>query len=186
MLLGGDEFGRTQMGNNNAYCQDDAISWFDWDGIAEKDRRLTAFVARLIALRRAHPVLRRSRFLHGNEISDNGVKDITWISPEGGEMTLEEWQNRLARCFGLMLNGKAGDYRTPDGQPADDDVLLIVTNAYHDGVPFTLPRIAGGAGWRRCLDTTEPEMTDDEIVHPVGEVFQLPGRSLVLFVCQPA
>ena len=83
MLLGGDEFGRTQTGNNNAYCQDNEVSWFDWEGITEKDRRLTAFVARLIALRKAHPVLRRSRFLHGREVSRNGVKDITWISPRG-------------------------------------------------------------------------------------------------------
>jgi glycogen operon protein len=186
MLLGGDEFGRTQMGNNNAYCQDDAISWFDWEGISDKDRRLTAFVARLIALRRAHPVLRRSRFLHGREVSEDGVKDITWISPKGGEMTLEEWQDRRARCFGLMLNGKAGDYRTPEGEPADDDVLLIVTNAHHDTIPFSLPRVAGGAGWRRRLDTTDPDMVDDDTVHPVAEVVELPGRSLVLFVCQPA
>ena len=133
-------------------------------------------MARLIALRKAHPVLRRSRFLHGSEVSEHGVKDITWISPRGGEMTLEAWHDPLARCFGLMLNGKAGDYRTPDGRPADDDVLLIVMNAYHDMVPFKLPPIAGGAGWRRCLDTTDPEMADDDTVHAVGDVFQLPGR----------
>jgi isoamylase len=186
MLLGGDEFGRVQMGNNNAYCQDNEISWFDWQGIAEKDHRLSAFVARLIALRRAHPVLRRSRFLHGREVSESGVKDITWISPRGGEMTLAEWQDRRAQCFGLMLNGKAGDYRTPEGEPADDDVLLIVTNAHHAAMPFTLPEVAGGAGWWRSLDTTDPDMADDATVHPVGVVIELPGRSLVLLVCQPA
>ena len=160
MLLGGDEFGRTQQGNNNAYCQDNEISWFDWEGITEEGRRLTAFVRRLIALRKAHPVLRRTRFLHGREVSPNGVKDITWIQPDGGEKTAEQWQDRLARCLGLMLNGKAGDYRTPDGQPADDEVLLIVLNAYHDVVPFTLPRIAGGVGWRRLLDTTDPDLAE--------------------------
>ena len=165
MLLGGDEFGRTQRGNNNAYCQDNEVSWFDWEGITPKDRRLTAFVARLIALRKAHPVLRRSRFLHGREVSRNGVKDITWMSPKGGEMTLEEWRDPLTQCLGLMLNGKAGSYRTPDGQPADDDVLLIVMNAYHDIVPFRLPRISGGVGWRRCLDTTDPEPLPDP--HPL-------------------
>jgi glycogen operon protein len=85
-----------------------------------------------------------------------------------------------------MLNGKAGDYRTPEGEPADDDVLLIVTNAHHDAMPFTLPKVAGGAAWRRSLDTTDPEIADDASVHPVGEVVELPGRALVLFVCQPA
>ena len=101
-------------------------------------------------------------------------------------MKLEEWQNPLAQCFGLMLNGEAGDYRTPDGQPADDDVLLIVMNAYHGMVPFKLPQIAGGVGWRRCLDTTDPDMADDPAVHAIGELFQVPGRSLILFICQPA
>ena len=185
MLLGGDELGRTQKGNNNAYCQDNEISWFDWEGITDKDRRLTAFVARLIAMRKAHPVLRRSRFLHGKEVSPNGVKDITWVSPRGGEMTLEAWHDPLAQCFGLMLNGKAGSYRTPDGRPADDEVLLIVMNAHHDTVPFKLPRIAGGVGWYRCLDTTDPEMAHDDALHAIGGVYQLPGRALILFVCQP-
>jgi glycogen operon protein len=85
-----------------------------------------------------------------------------------------------------MLNGKAGDYRTPDGRSADDDVLLIVMNAYHDMVPFRLPRIAGGVGWRRSLDTTDPHMVGDDAVHAVGDVFQVPGRALILFVCHPA
>ncbi|MGH6919446.1 MAG: glycogen debranching protein GlgX, partial [Geminicoccaceae bacterium] len=108
------------------------------------------------------------------------------ISPRGGEMMLEGWHDPLARCFGLMLNGKAGDYRTPDGRPADDDVLLIVMNAHHDMESFKLPRIAGGAGWRRCLDTTEPEMADDDTVHAVGDNFQVPARSLILFICYAA
>jgi glycogen operon protein len=101
-------------------------------------------------------------------------------------MTLEEWHDPLAQCFGLMLNGKAGDYRTPDGRSADDDVLLIVMNAHHDMVRFTLPQIAGGVGWRRCLDTTEPEMADDAVVHALGHVSPVPARSLVLFICHPA
>jgi isoamylase len=186
MLLGGDEFGRTQAGNNNAYCQDSEVSWFDWEGITDKDQRLMAFVSRLIAMRKAHPVLSRSRFLHGREVSANGVKDITWMSPRGGEMTLEAWHDPLAQCFGLLLNGKAGSYRTPDGRPANDGVLLMVMNAYHSTLPFKLPRILGGAGWRRCLDTTDPDMAEDPVVHAIGEVFQLPGRALILFVCQPA
>jgi isoamylase len=186
MLLGGDEFGRTQGGNNNAYCQDNEINWFNWAEIGEQGRVLTGFVRRLIALRKAHPVLRRTRFLHGNERSPAGVKDITWFSPSGREKTAEQWQDRHARCLGLMLNGRAGSYRAPDGRPANDGVLLIVFNAYHDVVPFTLPPITGGAGWRRLLDTTEPALSDDRTLHEVGQPFSVPGRSLVLFACQPA
>ncbi|HLT02563.1 MAG TPA: hypothetical protein VK001_10300, partial [Geminicoccaceae bacterium] len=176
---------RTQWGNNNAYCQDNEITWFDWDGITEEGRALIAFVRRLIALRKAHPVLRRTRFLHGRERSPDGVKDIAWFSPLGGEQTAEQWQNRHARCLGMMLNGRAGSYRTPDGQPADDDVLLIILNAYHDVVPFIMPAIPGGTGWRRLLDTTEPDLEDDPEVHEIGKPYHVPGRSLVLFVCHP-
>ena len=117
MLLGGDEFGRTQLGNNNAYCQDNEINWFDWQAIGEDGRLLIEFTRRLIALRKAHPVLRRTRFLHGREVSEDGVKDITWFSPKGTEKTAAQWQDRLARCLGLMLNGKAGHYRTPRARP---------------------------------------------------------------------
>ncbi|MCC2662675.1 MAG: glgX1 [Geminicoccaceae bacterium] len=186
MLLGGDEFGRTQLGNNNAYCQDNEINWFDWEAIGEDGRLLIEFTRRLIALRKAHPVLRRTRFLHGREVSGDGVKDITWFSPKGTEKTAAQWQDRLARCLGLMLNGKAGQYRTPEGAPADDEVLLIVLNAHHDIVPFTLPATVGGVGWRRVLDTTEAAPSVDPAVHAVGNQFPIPGRSLILFVCQPA
>jgi isoamylase len=98
-------------------------------------------------------------------------------------MTLEEWHDPIAQCFGLMLNGKAGDYRTPEGRSADDEVLLIVMNAYHDMVPFKLPQTAGGVGWRRLLETTDPEMAEDAAVHATGDIFEVPGRSLILFIC---
>jgi glycogen operon protein len=182
MILGGDEFGRTQGGNNNAYCQDNEISWFDWGGIDDDGRALTDFARRLVAFRKAHPVLRRTRFLHGMEKSENGVKDITWIHPSGREMTQEQWHDRLARVIGVMLNGQAGDYHTSEGLPADDDVLLILMNAYQDSVPFILPKVPGGMGWRRLIDTGEPEHVADS-GNPVGmgEPFDLPSRSLVLF-----
>jgi isoamylase len=186
MLLGGDEFGRTQEGNNNAYCQDNEINWFDWEDIGKDGQLLIEFTRRLIALRKSHPVFRRTRFLHGNETSENGVKDITWFSPSGSEKTAAQWQDKLARCLGLMLNGRAGHYRTPEGETADDDVLLIVLNAHHDVVSFILPPIAGGASWRRLLDTTAPELFDDPASHAIGKPFAVPGRSLILFISQPA
>ena len=185
-MLGGDELGRTQNGNNNAYCQDNEVTWLNWEQIPKDAQILTAFVRRLIALRKAHPVLRRTRFLHGRERSPDGIQDITWFSPAGREKTAEQWQDRQARCLGLMLNGRAGSDRTPDGLPAEDDVLLIIFNAYHGVVPFTLPSIPGGSGWRRLLDTSDPELAEDATVCASTQPFSVPGRSLVLFVCQPA
>ncbi|HSA80090.1 MAG TPA: glycogen debranching protein GlgX [Geminicoccaceae bacterium] len=184
MLLGGDEFGRTQLGNNNAYCQDSELSWFDWSGIGPEGERLLAFVRHLIALRKAHPILRRPRFLHGRETSRDGLKDITWLTPQGVEKTESQWRDRAARCIGMLLNGKAGSYRSWDGRPEDDDVLLIVLNAYHDVVPFILPPIAAGSGWRRLLDTTDAALTDDPATYETGKPFPIPGRSLILLVCQ--
>ncbi len=185
MLLGGDEFGRTQQGNNNAYCQDNEISWFDWERIGPEDRELIRFVARLIRLRKAHPVLRRTRFLHGEETSADGLKDITWFTPAGTEKTPEEWRNVLARCIGLMLNGRAGRHLSASGERARDDVLLILLNAYHEVVPFTLPTVPGGATWQRLLDTFKPEVEAEPTAHSAGQAFDLSGRSLVLFVLQP-
>ena len=185
MLLGGDEFGRTQQGNNNAYCQDNEISWFDWERIGPEDRELIRFVARLIRLRKAHPVLRRTRFLHGEETSADGLKDITWFTPAGTEKTPEEWRNVLARCIGLMLNGRAGRHLSASGERARDDILLILLNAYHEVVPFTLPTVSGGAIWQRLLDTFKPEVEAEPTAHSAGQAFDLSGRSLVLFVLRP-
>jgi isoamylase len=189
MLLGGDELGRTQAGNNNAYCQDNEISWFDWEERAAANAPLTAFVRRLIALRRTHPVLRRTRFLHGREVSDGGTKDITWISPSGREMTSERWHDRDARCIGIMLNGEAGDYRTPNGQRADDAVLLILINGHEAAMPFTLPKVPGGSGWRALLDTSRPNQEEEQEppdLHAPREPFRMPPRCLVLFALQQA
>ncbi|HET6519229.1 MAG TPA: glycogen debranching protein GlgX [Geminicoccaceae bacterium] len=182
MMLGGDEFGRTQDGNNNSYCHDDEISWFDWEGITPEGRALTAFVRRLIEFRKAHPVLRQDVFLHGNKTSPRGVRDITWIWPDGAEPTTAQWQDGLARCMGLMLCGQADEpaaHRRRDDTP--DETLLITMNAYHDTVPFTLPVVPGGAGWWRLLDTWDPELNGQASFHAAGEPFELPGRTLVVF-----
>jgi len=183
LLLGGDEFGRTQQGNNNAYCQDNEISWFDWEGITERDRALIAFVRRLIRLRREHPVLRRTRFLHGREASQDGVKDITWFDTKGAEMTPERWHDPHNRCIAVMLNGKAGDYRTPYGASAEDGVLLIAMNAHHETVPFVLPAVPGGRGWRLVLSTENALGEGDDALHPPGDAFSLSSRSCALLMC---
>ncbi|MEM7023232.1 MAG: glycogen debranching enzyme GlgX, partial [Pseudomonadota bacterium] len=181
LLLAGDEFGRTQNGNNNAYCQDNEISWFDWDAIGPKEDELQAFVSYLIELRGRHPVLRRPRFLHGRDVCEQGIKDITWLTSTGEEKTDEKWQMAHARSIGVMLNGRAGHYVTADGAPADDDILLMLLNAYDDVVRFVLPAVPDGERWRRLLDTFDPAAGGAGTHHPAGEPFQLAARSLALF-----
>ncbi len=146
MLLAGDEFGRTQGGNNNAYCQDDDISWVNWD-IGEPGLALTRFVQRLTALRHRSPILRRGRFLTGTYNEEIGVKDVTWINAAGHEMTQEDWSSADTRSFGMLMDGRA--QATGIRRRADDPTLLWVLNSYHDVVPFTLPEVPGGRGrWR--------------------------------------
>jgi isoamylase len=186
MLLGGDEFGRSQQGNNNAYCQDNEISWFDWTGIGPDGERLLGFVRDLIALRKAHPALRRPRFLHGRERSADGLKDIAWLTPDGVETDEAFWQDGQSRCVGLLLNGQAGTYRSWDGRPMDDDALLILLNAHHDTVPFQPPAIAPGGHWRCLVDTAAPERTGAAKRNPGDQPFELAGRSLALFALEPA
>ncbi|WP_119679257.1 glycogen debranching protein GlgX [Indioceanicola profundi] len=181
MLLGGDELLRTQGGNNNAYCQDNETSWFDWTADVDGAKDMTAFVRRLTDLRRRHPVLRRQRFLHGREHSGDGVKDITWITPEGTEKTPEQWRNTHARCLGLLLNGRAGTHLRPDGGPAADGVLMLVLNAHHAPVPFILPRWEEGQGWRCLLDTGHATGSPGDRTEPAGQPVEIAGRTTLLF-----
>jgi glycogen operon protein len=182
MLLAGDEIGRTQSGNNNAYCQDNDVSWIDWAGVGEEGRDLAEFTRLLLDLRRRHPALRRPVFLHGTKASSDGVKDITWYTPQGSEKTSEQWGDRHARCIGLLLNGGAGTYMTHDGNPATDDRLLIVLNAFHDTVPFLLPAVPGGTAWRCLLNTVDEVGRADTTGHPAGTSFDVTGRSALLFM----
>jgi len=182
MLLAGDEIGRSQAGNNNAYCQDNDVSWIDWAGVGEEGRNLAEFTRLLLDLRRRHPVLRRPVFLHGTKKSPDGVKDITWYSPQGSEKTSDQWGDRNARCIGLLLNGQAGDYMTHDGNQAVDDRLLIVLNAFHDTVPFVLPAVPGGTAWRCLLDTVDDVGRSEAADHPAGGVLEVAGRSALLLM----
>src|SRR3712207_2099484 len=128
MLLAGDEFARSQGGNNNAYAQDNEISWIDWEGIDEDAAALTEFTRRLIAIRHAQPMLRRGRFLAGAYNEELEVKDVTWLTPAGDEMTPEHWDDLKARCLGVLLDGRA----QPTGirRQGSDKTLLLVLNAY--------------------------------------------------------
>jgi glycogen operon protein len=178
MLLGGDEFGRTQHGNNNAYCQDSEISWFDWQHIDEEGRALIDFVRRLISIRHSFPVLRRGRFFTATYHEELGVKDCTWLTPAGSEMTPEHWQDGLARCFGVIFDGRA--QATGITRPGTDATVLLIMNSYHDVVRFQLPEVPGGVRWERLVDTNVPN--EDEIVpFEFGHEYDVTGRSLLLF-----
>ncbi|WP_366654118.1 glycogen debranching protein GlgX [Fodinicurvata sp. EGI_FJ10296] len=188
MLLAGDEVGNSQSGNNNAYCQDNPISWIDWESAPDEGRALTAFVGRLAELRAAHPVLRRPRFLHGQDQSRFATEDIVWITPSGSHKTETEWRDHFARSVGVILAGDAGHYPDPDGTPAVDDVLLILLNAHTESVRFTVPSLPGGKSWACLLDTAW-----DGPVAEMPPVRVRPGgshhradRSLAVFKLEPA
>ena len=180
MVLGGDEFGRTQRGNNNAYCQDNEISWVNWD-IDADGRALTEFMRRLTGLRREYPILRRGRFLTGAFNEELGVKDVDWISPAGTEMTIADWDDGHNRCFGMLMDGRA--QATGIRRAGTDATLLMVLNGHHEEVRFKLPRTAGGRRWGLVIDTNARGRTRDQSFR-IGESYAVPPRSLLLFLLQ--
>jgi len=161
MLCGGDELGRTQQGNNNAYAQDTEVSWFDWN-VTESRRGLLEFTRRLIQIRKAHPNFHRRRFFQDRridpdapdrEVNGSVEQDILWLRPDGKEMTQDEWHAGWVRCFGLWLNGRTLDEVNAVGEPIHDDTFLILFNPHHESVRFTLPPPRPETGWQLCLDT---------------------------------
>ena len=187
MLLAGDEVGNSQGGNNNAYCQDNETGWLapaspPEGGLGSEQRELLGFLRRLIAFRRQHPVLRRARFLHGQTTSPDGVKDVTWLSPDGEEKSEQDWTNGWARSIGLMLAGDAGADRDARGMSMVDDTLLIMFNAYHESVAFTLPAAGDGTRWRREIDSGDPDLEPHATAAlDAGESHDVPGRTLVVW-----
>ncbi|MFZ2490796.1 MAG: glycogen debranching protein GlgX [Thermoanaerobaculia bacterium] len=153
MLVGGDELGRTQGGNNNGYCQDNEISWIDWQNV---DVGLMEFVARLISFRHDHPVFTRRRWFHGRPLRGSGISDIGWFKPDGGQMTDDDWQNGFSRTLGVFLNGKA--IPTPDhrGESLVDDSFYLLFNANYEAVTFRLPTGEWGNRWEKVIDTNDP------------------------------
>ena len=183
MLLAGDEIGRTQRGNNNAYCQDNEVSWFDWQHLRPEDEELAWFVRYLIHLRRRHRVFSRPRFLRGEVLSEAGVKDITWITPSGKEATTEDWNNPAALALGYVLSGAAGEFFTPGGQRDIDESFLVMMNAHCEQIDFRLPVLASTMSWEPLVDTAEPtgRATETRLYAP-GEIYRLQGRSFALFI----
>jgi glycogen operon protein len=183
MLLGGDEFGRTQGGNNNAYCQDSEISWIDWQAMDDEGKDLLAFARRLIALRREHIVFHRNRFFHSQAIPGTDTKDVAWLRPDGQEMGDEDWKDPLAKALGVRLSGEAGlIHLTPRGEKEPDDTFLVLMNASHEDLAFRVPAGAQGGAWETLVDTSGDEAVDGGSRHDGGAEVSVTARSLQLLV----
>jgi isoamylase len=184
MLSMGDEVGRSQKGNNNAYCQDNEISWTNWD-IDEARQKLLDFTSGLIKLRRSHPNFRRKKFYQDRTIRKSLVRDIAWYGADGHEMTEDEWNSKWIRSLGLMFNGETLNVVDDVmGRPVIDDTFLILINSYHEGVEFTIPKSPHDRGWVSVLDTAEEEDTFKE--ESINSSRILTGRSLMLLKEMPS
>jgi isoamylase len=175
MLLSGDEVGHSQQGNNNTYCQDNEMTWISWELSPEK-KRLLAFVRRLIQLRNEHSVLQRRRFFQGRLIRGKGVKDISFLDPEGHEMTDEAWNNGFARCFGMWLAGD--ETQTEEGENNIDSPLLLLFNAHHETIHFALPEVSNDQTWQSLMDSADADMRTQVLRR--GVRYELRPRSTVL------
>jgi isoamylase len=181
MLQAGDECGRTQHGNNNAYCQDNESTWLDWE-LDEARTQLLEFTRFAIRLFHEHPVLRRRKFFQGRRIRGSEIRDLVWFRADGAEMTEEDWANDFARSLALRLAGDAIDEVDRYGEHITDDTLLIVLSAHHERLPFTLPLHRSPAEWELILDTRfATGQPDRPLVVPCGNVYELEARSLCLF-----
>jgi glycogen operon protein len=177
MILGGDEMGRTQLGNNNAYCQDSEISWFDWENV---DEDLLAFTSALIGLRREQPVFRRRRWFVGQSVRGSEALDIAWLRPDGQPMDEQDWGSGFAKSLAVFLNGNAIPTLDPQGNRVVGDSFYLMFNAYGDALPFHLPeRPEIGERWVTVLDTAEPLPREGKEL-AAGSDVRVEGRSLVL------
>jgi isoamylase len=179
MICGGDELSRTQLGNNNAYCQDNEISWTDWT-LKDERRAFLEFCRRAIRLMRDHAVLRRRRFPEGRRLRGADAKDIMWLAPGGHEMTEDEWNADHVKCLGVRLSGDAIGEVGEDGRPIVGDTLLYLLNAWTNSIGFTLPSFAVRVRWRTVLDTFDDGRVGE--IHAGGASYELAGHSLAVFV----
>jgi isoamylase len=178
MLLGGDEISRSQGGNNNAWCQDNEISWYEW-GLRGHQAELHDFATRLIALRREHPVFRRGKFLAGREQEGSGLPDVWWFRPDGRRMTQRDWEAQ-PHVLGVFLNGQEIADRTERGDPIEDDSFLLLFNAGHEDVDFTLPARRFGADWTHEFCTFDPGLEPGEDRFPARGGVCVRSRSMKL------
>ena len=176
MIVAGDELGRTQKGNNNAYCQDNEISWINW---AQADQKLVAFTKKLIHLRKNHPVFCRRRWFQGQPIKGTGVEDIAWFLPDATEMTEEHWNNDFAKSLAIYLNGFGIHWMDQKGERIIDDHFYVIFNAHHEPLDYTIPDAKYGKRWNKTLDTSQPEISETE-VYDAGSMITAQGRSIII------
>lgn len=177
MLVAGDELGRTQHGNNNAYCQDNELSWIDWQ---EADEELLTFTKKLIHFCKRHPVFNRRRWFKGQPVKGIGLEDIAWFKPDGAEMNEENWNQDFAKSLGVFLNGKGIHSVGPKGEVIVDDNFYVIFNAYSDLLEFKLPPQKFGRKWTKVLDTSQNFLEETGQVFKAGEKVSVVGRSIVL------
>ncbi len=184
MLCAGDEVARTQRGNNNAYCQDNEISWFPWP-LSPPALRQLEFTRRLIHLRLQNPVFHRRTFFQGRRIQASAAKDLSWFRPDGKEMTEEEWSNGFSRCLGLRLVGDAIEEVDDMGERIVGDTFLVLLNAHHEAIPFVLPAHEARIRWEPALDTRAWDAPHPARTFRAGEPYDLAGRSLAVLRLRP-
>jgi isoamylase len=177
MLLGGDELGRTQQGNNNAYCQDNELSWYDWERV---EAPLLEFTRRLIGFRKAHPVFRRRQFFQGRPIHGTDVSDIAWFTPDGAPMSEEHWGEGFAKSLAVFLNGRGILEPDEDGRRVADDRFYVMFNAHHEPLAFRLPDRKWGPRWVAVLDTRVAVLREGDTPHTAGSEVEVAGRSVVV------
>ena len=178
MIVAGDELSRTQGGNNNAYCQDNEISWLDWENA---DTDLLQFTRKLIALRKSHPVFTRRRWFKGQVIPGMKVEDIGWFLPEGARMHSEHWNQDFAKSLAIFINGLAIRGQDARGVPIIDDNFYLMFNAWHEALDFKLPPAKYGSKWLKILDTYTGELYDNLSSHAARDTIRVEGRSILVF-----
>lgn len=179
MLVMGDEMGRSQRGNNNPYCQDNEISWLNWD-LQEENEALLDFTRQLIDFRRKHPVFRRRKWFQGRAIHGSGVNDIAWFNPDGGEMTEEQWNIGYIKAIGIFLNGEEIASPGPRGERIIDESFLLFFNGHYEMLEFYIPKNLQDWEWLTIIDTTKPRFVQRGKRYASNKPVQVDGRSLVV------
>jgi glycogen operon protein len=177
MLLAGDELSHTQKGNNNTYCQDNELTWLNWE-LDAQEKDFLEFVRRVTQIWKDHPVFQRRRFFRGRPTRGSGVKDIAWLEPSGKEMSAEAWSAGFVQCLGVHLSGETGDV-DEYGRPVRDDHVMMLLNAHHEPIPFVMPTVVGYSDWEKLIDTADPKSNPSH--HRGGDKYPLAGRSMAVF-----
>jgi glycogen operon protein len=181
MILAGDEIGHTQRGSNNAYCQDNELTWLNWN-LTDEQRQFMDFVRSLIAIRRTQPVFQRRKFFQGRRIDEADVPDISWFQPSGEEMSDEAWNAGFGQCLGVRLPGDLIGDVTERGEPITGDSIVLLVNAHHESIPFTLPSRGEDEKWERLIDTGDSAA--ERATYQGKEQYDIKGRSVVVLRSQ--